>query len=145
MTDSTATLENERATHTEADPFELLLKPEYQVALRDIVEILPKLATVMTLFGKLYDASAEAFSDPELMGAVEEIVRAKARPMLQTYNNLNVAVKEAKERAEADTTQIGVFGILKMLKDPVVQKNLKLVSAFLSVWAEQTHVKTSDQ
>ncbi|QSO52288.1 DUF1641 domain-containing protein [Alicyclobacillus curvatus] len=141
MADVTATIDSERAVRTEADAFELLLKPEYQDALRDIVEHLPKLATVMGLFGKFYDVSAEALSDPDLMGAVDEIVRAKAEPWMQTYSNFNAAVKEAKERAEADTTQIGVFGVLRMLKDPVVQKNLKLVSAFLSVWAERTSTK----
>ena len=138
MSDSIATMEAERAATSQADAFELLLKPEYQEALHDIVEQLPKLAVVMSLFGKLYDVASEALTDGELMGSLEELLRQKTQPIKESYANLSWAAKEAKERAESETAPIGVFGILRMLKDPMVQKNLKLVSAFLSVMGERS-------
>lgn len=141
MSDATTTMTKEHAVQTQADAFELLLRPEYQDALRDIVEQLPKLATIASIFGKLYDVSSEALSDGELMGALEQMVVTKTKPVTETYENVTEAVKEAKLRAESDTSTIGVFGVLRLLKDPSVQRSLKMVSAFLQVWGEKS--KTS--
>lgn len=117
----------------QTDAFDLLLKPENQEAMRVIVEQLPKLATTLHLFGKMYDAVEEILSDGELIGAVENIVRDKADPVVTKYKETTEAFREAKERADQDTTQIGVFGILRLLKDPQLQHYLRLAQAFLEV------------
>lgn len=135
MPDVTQTTEAQRAD-SQPDAFELLLKPENQDALRTIVEELPKLASVMRLFGKLYDAAEEVLSDGDTVGAIEEIVRNKAQPVLDKYKSMTTVVRTAKNRAEQDTTQYGVFGILKLLKEPALQKNLRFVQAFLAAQSE---------
>lgn len=137
MLDVTSAMEAERA-NSQADAFELLLKPENQDALRTIVEELPKLATAMRLFGKLYDAAEEVLSDGATVGAIEEILRDKAQPAWNKYKSVTDAAREAKDRAKNDNTHYGVFGILKLLKDPTLQKNLRFVQAFLEIQGEHS-------
>ena len=43
---------------------------------------------------------------------------------------------EAKDRAEESTEVIGLFGLLKMLKDPQAQKLFRFVNAYLEVAGE---------
>jgi uncharacterized protein YjgD (DUF1641 family) len=46
-------------------------------------------------------------------------------------------VHEAQERAEADTSNVGMIGLYRMLKDPTIQKNLRFMKALLAVIAER--------
>ncbi|MCL6487375.1 MAG: DUF1641 domain-containing protein [Alicyclobacillus mali] len=137
MPEATSTIDTQPVTAYQEDAFELLLKPENQEALRVIVEQLPKLASVLRLFGKLYDAAEEILSDGATLGAVEELVKEKTSPVMAKYRALTDAYREAKVRAEHDRTQFSVFGVLRLLKDPVVQENLRLISAFLAVQSER--------
>ncbi|PAK87384.1 DUF1641 domain-containing protein, partial [Peribacillus simplex] len=47
----------------------------------------------------------------------------------------------AKDRAEANNDVIGLFGLLKMMKDPEAQKLFRFAQAFLEVSAERKNQK----
>ncbi|MDQ0189227.1 DUF1641 domain-containing protein [Alicyclobacillus cycloheptanicus] len=117
---------------TELD--ELLIRPEIQQALTTILQELPKLAAVMTLMGKAIEAGKDVLTDGDTLGALEDKVKSVAGGRVQ---DLYGAFQEARKRAEADRTEIGIFGIMRMLKDPVIQKSLRFVQAFCNVIEER--------
>jgi uncharacterized protein YjgD (DUF1641 family) len=48
---------------------------------------------------------------------------------------------EAKDRAEENNDVIGLFGLLRMMKDPQAQKLFRFASAFLEISAERNSLK----
>lgn len=46
---------------------------------------------------------------------------------------------EAKDRADESTEVIGLFGLLKLLKDPQAQKMFRFVNAYLQISAERNN------
>lgn len=141
MPEMTSTFDQTETHSSKADAIELLLEPENQEALRAIVEQLPKVASAMRLFGKAYDVIEEILTDGATLGAIEEMVRAKTGPVLSKTSGVMTAVKEAQVRAESDSSTIGVFGLMRLLKEPSVQKNLRFVQNFLTILSEQNNRK----
>ncbi|MGN1400168.1 MAG: DUF1641 domain-containing protein [Bacillus sp. (in: firmicutes)] len=124
-----------------ADILDQLLKPETQESLTVLVEQLPKLTEMMTVMTKSYDFVKLAATDNMLkndtVGAVQDLigpVKGQAKLIAQD-------VIEAKERAEASDETIGLFGLLKMLKDPQAQKMFRFMSAYLEVTGERENNK----
>ncbi len=115
----------------EADVLDQLMKPEVQKSLTELVENLPKLAEMVTLLTKAYDVAQTAANDrvliEDLKGGLEEFVK----PIKEKAKGIAAAAIEANDRARTETTTIGLFGLLKMLKDPQVQKMLRFAQAFL--------------
>ncbi|WP_067922659.1 DUF1641 domain-containing protein [Alicyclobacillus shizuokensis] len=121
--------------------FDLLLKPEVQQSLATLVENLPRIAGMVAVLNKVCDLTKEVLTDAEFMGAVDEMIREKTKPIQAKLGDLPSAIREAKQRAEASNAQIGLFGILRLLKEPVVQKNLRFVAALCEVLAERDAAK----
>jgi uncharacterized protein YjgD (DUF1641 family) len=119
------------------DILDQLMRPDVQESLTVLVESLPKLAEVVTLLTKTYDLAQKAMNDrvfiEDIKGGVEEIVK----PLTEKAKAIAAAAVEANDRAQADASTIGLFGLLKMLKDPQVQKVFRFTQAFLDVMAEQ--------
>lgn len=133
------------ATATQApvqqDVLDQLMKPEIQQSLNVLVENLPKLAEMTTVLTKAYDLVQTVANDrvliSDLKGGMEEFVK----PIQDKAKGIAQAAIEASDRSQADTTTVGLFGILKMLKDPQVQKTLRFAQAFLEVMAERQQQK----
>lgn len=122
---------------TEKDVLDQLTKPEVQQALTVLVENLPKLAEMTTVLTKTYDIVQTVTKDEvlinDLKGGMEEFVK----PVQEKAKGLAQVAIEANERSRAEETTVGLFGILKMLKDPQIQQVLKFSQAFLEVMAER--------
>ncbi|QQE80087.1 DUF1641 domain-containing protein [Alicyclobacillus sp. SO9] len=119
------------------DVTELLLQPEVQHAVTELIQQLPKLAPLISLLGTGVEVATEALSDAEMMGGLETMVREKAKPLQTTVKNASEAIREAKSRAEKDNTYIGIFGVLRLLKDPNVQYALRFVQGMSDVVSER--------
>lgn len=137
MSEATQTISRESA-----DVLDQLMKPEVQQSLTVLVENLPKLAELVTILTKTYDVVQNVVTDQVLIedikGGMEEFVK----PIQEGAKGIASAAIEANDRvATAQTTSIGLFGILRMLKDPQVQKMLQLSQAFLDVMAERREQK----
>ncbi len=134
---STQEVTKEPVTKGSLDVLDQLMKPEVQESLTVLVENLPKLAEMVTVLTKTYDvvhglATDQVFVE-DLKGGMNEIVK----PIQEKAKGLAVAAMEANERAQEETATIGLFGLLKMLKDPQVQKTLRFAQAFLDVMGER--------
>ncbi|WP_010268594.1 DUF1641 domain-containing protein [Paenibacillus senegalensis] len=125
------------ATYTEKDVLDQLTKPEVQQALTVLVENLPKLAEMTTILTKTYDIVQTVAKDEvlinDLKGGMEEFVK----PVQEKAKGLAQAAIEANERSREESATVGLFGMLKMLKDPQVQQVLRFSQAFLEVLAER--------
>lgn len=120
-----------------ADVLDQLMKPEVQESLTVLVENLPKLAEMVVILTKTYDLVQNVVTDKvlidDLKGGVEEFVK----PIQDKAKGYAAAAIEANDRAHADSATIGLFGLLKMLKDPQVQKTFRFAQAFLEVLSER--------
>ncbi|KIO62328.1 hypothetical protein B4064_3018 [Caldibacillus thermoamylovorans] len=123
----------------ERDFLDQLLKPEVQQSLTVLVEQLPKLTELITVLTKNLEVVKSLVTDEVLkedtVGAIKEV----AEPVIHSAKHLAANVIEAKDRAEESQEVIGIFGLLKLLKDPQAQKMLRFLNAFLKVAAEKEH------
>ena len=133
---STATLAPEQM-----DVLDQLMKPEIQESLTVLVANLPKLAEMTTILTKTYDLVQTVANDhvliDDLKGGMEEFVK----PITDKAKGIAQAAIEANDRTHIETSTVGLFGILKMLKDPQVQKTLRFAQAFLEVLGERQQQK----
>lgn len=123
------------------DVLDQLLKPEVQASLTVLVEQLPKLTELTTLLTKSFEFAQLVATDEVLkndtVGAITEI----AGPVVGSAKSIAQVAVEAKDRSETTQEVIGLFGLLKMIKDPQVQQVFRFVNAFLQVNAERNSSK----
>ncbi|WP_374703478.1 DUF1641 domain-containing protein [Bacillus sp. Marseille-P3661] len=118
--------------------FDQLSKPEVQESLTTLIENLPKIVEMTTALNKSYDLIQSLTTDrvlyEDLMGGMKEFIE----PVESTVKGMAATAIEAKDRAQAnDQKTIGLFGLLKMLKDPQVQKMFRFVQAYLDITSEK--------
>jgi len=127
------------AAKTAAQPevLEQLLKPEVQEALTALIDNLPKLAEMTAQLTKAYDFAQKIATDRVLiqdtLGGIQEVLK----PVEESVKYYASAAIEAQDRAEKSQETIGLFGMLKMLKDPEVQKLLRISQAYLDILGER--------
>lgn len=117
---------------------EQLMKPEIQQSLTVLIEHLPQLAEMAVTMSKFYDVAKSVATDPILIDDFKHGMEEFVAPIQSKAKEYAAAAIEANERAEAGTgTTIGVFGLLKMLKDPQIQRAFRFTQAYLDIIAEQ--------
>lgn len=119
------------------DVLDQLMKPEIQQSLTTLVDNLPKLTEMMTTLTAAYDFASGLAKDQVFINDTKAGIVEFFTPVVDKAKGLASAAIEAGDRADADTQTVGLFGLLKMLKDPQVQKTLRYTQAFLNVLAER--------
>ncbi|MGE7895969.1 DUF1641 domain-containing protein [Bacillus cereus] len=127
------------ASQGQLDVLDQLLKPEVQESLTTLVEQLPKLTELVNILTKSYDFAQTVATDEILksdtVGAITELVE----PVKDTVKSMAATAIEAKDRADESNEVIGLFGLLKLLKDPQAQKMFRFVNAYLQISAERNN------
>lgn len=118
-----------------------LLKPEVQESLTVLVEQLPKLTELVGVLTKSYDFVQTVAADEVLKSDTVNAIKELAEPVVHSAKNMAATVIEAKDRANASNETIGLFGLMKMMKDPEAQKLFRFVNAYLQVAGERSHQK----
>jgi len=131
------TLQAETRTLDKQDVIDQLLKPEVQDSINQLVDQLPKLTELMTLLTKAYDFMQSVATDEVLKNDTVGAVKEVATPVIESVKTMAQNVIEAKERAENSHEVIGLFGLLRMLKDPQAQKLFRFLNALLQVINEK--------
>ena len=130
--------ESQIATKQEqVDVLDHLMKPEVQESLTLLIENLPKLAEMVTLLTKTYDLAQSVLTDQVLIEDIKGGVKEIVKPIQDKTKEIASAAIEANDRAHSDEATIGLFGLLKMLKDPQMQKMFRFTQAFLDVLSER--------
>ena len=115
------------------DILDQLLKPEVQESLTTLVEQLPKLTELVTIMTKSYDFAQSVATDDVLKNDTVSAIKEIAEPVTDTVKQIAATAIEAKDRAEESNEVIGLFGLLRMLKDPQAQKLFRFVNAYLEI------------
>ncbi|WP_050182691.1 DUF1641 domain-containing protein [Domibacillus robiginosus] len=123
------------------DVLDQLLKPEVQESLTALVEQLPKLTELAAILTKTYDFAQSVATDEVLKNDTVSAITELAEPVTHTVKNLAATAIEAKDRADESHEVIGLFGLMKMLKDPQAQKMFRYANAFLQVSNERANQK----
>jgi uncharacterized protein YjgD (DUF1641 family) len=136
------TMENQLETQTLStkqgqDILDQLLKPEVQQSLTTLVEELPKLTEMVSVLTKYYDIAQSLATDEILKNDTASAIKEFAEPVKKTAKNVAATAMEAKDRAEGSHEVIGLFGMLRLLKDPQVQKVLRFAQSYLEVVSER--------
>lgn len=138
MSQTSAPQETAAVAEQKLDVLDQLMKPEVQESLTVLVDALPKLAEMVTLATKAYDFAQSVASDKVLINDFAHGIGEFVKPVQEKAKGIASAAIEAGERAQADAgSTVGLFAMLKMLKDPEVQKTLRFAQAFLAVMAER--------
>ncbi|MGF6947847.1 uncharacterized protein YjgD (DUF1641 family) [Neobacillus sp. B4I6] len=127
-----------RAMEEQLDLLDQLLKPDVQHSLTMLVENLPKLTEMVNTLTKTYDVAQSVLTDRLLVDDFVTGIQAFVKPVEGKVKQYAAAAIEANDRADDNTeATIGVFGLIKMLKDPQVQKMLRFGQAYLNILAEK--------
>lgn len=149
---STATMDEPNQSESNQDPhvdsvreqdiLDLLLKPEVQASLGELLDNLPKLTEMVTLLTRVYDVGRLVATDGVLLNDFTGGLLEAVTPLQKKAKDIASAAIEANDRASKDDTTISVFGILRLLKDPQMQKLLRFVQSFMTVLSEREKTKS---
>ncbi|EJV64783.1 MULTISPECIES: DUF1641 domain-containing protein [Bacillus] len=127
------------ASQGQLDVLDQLLKPEVQESLTTLVEQLPKLTELVNILTKSYDFAQTVATDEVLKNDTVSAITELVEPVKDTVKSMAATAIEAKDRADESNEVIGLFGLLKLLKDPQAQKMFRFVNAYLQVSAERNN------
>ena len=134
--------ENQNSTPAnieQLDVLEQLLKPEVQESLTSLVESLPKLTEMVNVMTKSFDFFQSVATDEVLINDFRGGFQEFLKPVTEKAKGLAATAMEAKEQAEHSEETIGLFGLLRLLKDPQAQKLFRFVQAYLKIVSENEH------
>ena len=134
---------NFTANQEQLDILDQLLKPEVQESLNTLVEQLPKLTELVNILTKSYDFAQSVATDEVLKNDTVSAITEIAVPVVDSVKGLAANAIEAKDRAEENNDVIGLFGLLRMMKDPQAQKLFRFANAFLEISAERNNQKNN--
>ncbi|GER67680.1 hypothetical protein BpJC7_02220 [Weizmannia acidilactici] len=129
---------NKEAAGAQKDLLDQLLIPEVQESLTVLVESLPKMAELVTILNKVYDFAQSVMTDKVLINDFKGGVQGFLDPVAEKAKGLAQTAIEAKDRADESNDTIGLFGLLRLLKDPQAQKLFRFLQAFLQVTEERS-------
>ncbi len=135
-TQAVATQEPSAAVQ-QRDILDQLMKPEVQESLTVLVDNLPKLAEIVTLMTKSYDVAKSLATDKVLINDFGGGLGEMVKPIVDKTKTVAQAAIEAGDKVSHESTSVGLFGLLRMLKDPNVQRTLRFTQAFLDNLGEK--------
>ncbi|WP_163537222.1 DUF1641 domain-containing protein [Gracilibacillus sp. YIM 98692] len=139
MSDSIQQEIEKQTRASEHELLEQLLDPKVQESLSILVKELPKLTELLTLLSDSYDTVKSLATDEVLKSDTVEAITEMIEPIKSSVKNVAATAIEAKDEAEESTEVIGIFGLLRILKDPEAQKLFRFVNAYLKVAAERNN------
>ncbi|MNI00253.1 hypothetical protein D3C73_530490 [compost metagenome] len=123
------------------DLLDQLLKPEVQESLTTLVEQLPQITQLVGALTKSLDFVQTVASDEVLKNDTVGAIKELAEPVVDSVKTMAATVIEAKDRANESSENITLFGMMRMIKDPQVQKMLRFMNAYLQVSGERNPQK----
>ncbi|MFT8322998.1 MAG: DUF1641 domain-containing protein [Bacillus sp. (in: firmicutes)] len=141
MSESITQTSTEKQLTASQDLLDQLLKPEVQESLTVLVEQLPKLTELVNILTKSYDFAQSVSTDDVLKSDTVGAITEMMEPVVDSVKGVAATAIEAKDRAEQSNESIGVFGLLKLLKDPQAQKLFRFAQSYLQIMSEREQQK----
>ncbi len=102
-----------------------------------LLDKLPMLVKLTNLLEMGVDLVEPMVTDAELLPLFIKTVFDATLPVGQLVTDNLSMFYAAKAKAEKDTTNYGVFGLMRFLKDPTVQQSLRIAAAYLGALSER--------
>ncbi len=115
------------------DVIDQLLNPEVQESLTALVDNLPKLTELVNLMMASYDTVKSIATDEVFKNDTVSAISEVFTPVVGSVKKVAATAIEAKDKAEASHETIGLFGLLKLIKDPQAQKLFRFAQAYLEI------------
>ncbi|MHA6532608.1 helical membrane plugin domain-containing protein [Paenibacillus sp. BAC0078] len=126
---------------TKDELLDQLLKPEVQESLTTLVEQLPQITQLVSVLSKSIDFVQAVATDEVLKSDTVGAIKELAEPVVDSVKTMAANVIEAKDRANESSETISLFGMMRMIKDPQVQKMLRFMNAYLQISGERNPQK----
>lgn len=120
---------------------EKLSNPEVQASLNTLVDQLPQLTELVDALTKSYAFTKQLANDEVLKNDIVSATTEIVGPVIEGARGIALNAVEAKDRAEKSDEVIGIFGLMKMMKDPQAQKLFRFINAYLQVANERSNQK----
>ncbi|KAB7669398.1 DUF1641 domain-containing protein [Bacillus sp. B1-b2] len=142
MSETTAqtNAENQLANSNQ-DLLDQLLKPEVQQSLTTLIDQLPKLTELVNTLTKSYDVVQALSQDAVFKSDIVHATSEMMEPVVHSVKGLASAAIEAKDRADESNETIGIFGLMRMMKDPQAQKLFRFLQSYLQIMSERENNK----
>ncbi len=101
---------------------------------------LPKLLQYLEVLEPWVEFAIGVLQDEDSMRYLTTEVGALTQPIQSTVDKGRSLLQDAKRKAAKDNSQMGVFTLVKLLRDPTLQEGLKLAKAVLEVIEERKQV-----
>ncbi|TVX91694.1 DUF1641 domain-containing protein [Paenibacillus agilis] len=115
-----------------------LAKPEVQQSLLVLLNHLPKLVEITKAATETYEVVQKLSKDRQFLADMKSSLEDIVDPLQVKAKTITSTAMEANERAKQQTSTIGIFGLIQMLKDPQIQHMLRFSKVFLEL-TEQRH------
>lgn len=106
-------------------------------ALFALLEKMPKLLKYVNAIEQVADFVEDIGKDKQSQQYLLKGVKEYITPVTAKVESGVAVFHEAKERAEHNHEAVSLFSLLRMLKDPTVQKTLRFTQSLLEVLAEK--------
>ncbi len=117
----------------EKDLPEVNFNQETVHSIATLINKLPKFAKYAESAERLVDFGQAVLSDKQSMEYLVEGMDSLTAPIYGMAQECTSVLEEAKKKARKDDSPIGIFTLLRMLKDPTVQSGLQFMRAVLDV------------
>ncbi|MNR36585.1 hypothetical protein D3C85_1545190 [compost metagenome] len=105
------------------------------------MEQLPQITQLVSALTKSLDFVQTVASDEVLKNDTVGAIKELAEPVVDSVKTMAATVIEAKDRANESSENITLFGMMRMIKDPQVQKMLRFMNAYLQISGERNPQK----
>jgi len=116
---------------------EKLANPQVQESLNTLVDQLPQLTELVNTLTKSYTFTKQLATDEVFKSDIVHATTEIVGPVIEGAREIALNAVEAKDRAEKSDETIGIFGLMKMMKDPQAQKLFRFINAYLQVANER--------
>lgn len=116
---------------------EKLANPQVQASLNTLVDQLPQLTELVNTLTKSYTFTKQLATDEVFKSDIVHATTEIVGPVIEGAREIALNAVEAKDRAEKSGEVIGIFGLMKMMKDPQAQKLFRFINAYLEVANER--------
>ena len=104
------------------DILDAIFRPEVKEFMATTIEVIPKMTVLLKVMSNLYDMAEHMLNDGGPLEYSKLAISERADPIQDKIEDGISLIEEARDRAEDDTSKVGMIGLYKMLKDPTVQK-----------------------
>ncbi|WP_055747342.1 DUF1641 domain-containing protein [Brevibacillus choshinensis] len=114
------------------------VEKESILALFSLLEKMPKLLKYVNTIEQVADFVESVGQDKQSQEYLLKGMKGYIAPVTAQVETGVAVFREAKERAKNNHEAISIFGLLRLLKDPTVQKTLRFTQSLLEVLAEKS-------